>query len=1017
MNREQEIRFNFLDEAQNYFDNIESILLKFTEQETTQEDLDLALRAAHSVKGGAGMMGFSPLSMVAHRLEDFFKILRLRYHSTKIETEVQTLLLKGVDNLREIASLHRQGTTIDELSLKTKVLPVFDQLKTHLGELDQNDENQLFNQIEDSNSELIMFEDQVEVILDDFERQLETFPPDALSDILFVTAEQLMVFSQLANLDSFTELCQSVQSQAQTANLEDIKSLAQDSLDIWRRSHALVLRGSLEKLPSQLTSNQPDINLDQEDTISFPFMDEINTEDEFPEFPEPEWENEDSFEFNEIDSLDLDLSEVQSQLTDIDEESLETLTSELESISELNLENPEDLNPQDLHTNILSISENDKVTTSSSDKSSSFQEINRTVRVPVTQLYQFNKLLGKLTLERNKVNLQLQQLHNVASLMRKRMYQLEKSNTKLKSWYDKASIEGVLNVEAETKSASLSTKKSSPKTISFSSSNQIDLSEFDTLEMDRYTDLHLISQEQMESIVQLEEVTNDIETGLQDITSVMDDLNRTTRSLQTNASRTQMVPFGDVVKMFPRVARDLSVQFGKKVSLKIEGEDTLIDRSILESLNAPLMHLFRNAFDHGIEDQQTRMKLGKVLEGTINIQASNRGTQTVITISDDGAGIPLGKIKTRLQKRGMSAEKIKSLSETEILNYIFEPGFSTTEKVTELSGRGVGMDVVRTNLQEIRGDIQVETKANYGTKFTLSVPFTLSVLRVMLLERAGIVFALSVDTIKEMVRLTPEEIAKIKSSHQLMWEKSVIPVMEIEKNLIFNRPNQPFLVEGMPVINKPTALVVGEKDGEGGLLIDRVWGEQEVTIHSIDSPLPLPYGFLSSIVLGDGRVVPLVDPVQILEACLEDYGVKDDKGIVVASKDITVATSQEQLNRILIVDDSINVRNYLALTLEKAGYDVEQAKDGREAVNKLFAGISVGAVICDIEMPRLDGYGVLEEVKAKPEFKRLPIAMLTSRSNEKHRKIAMNLGASAYFSKPYNEQELLQTLKDLISLK
>jgi chemosensory pili system protein ChpA (sensor histidine kinase/response regulator) len=207
---------------------------------------------------------------------------------------------------------------------------------------------------------------------------------------------------------------------------------------------------------------------------------------------------------------------------------------------------------------------------------------------------------------------------------------------------------------------------------------------------------------------------------------------------------------------------------------------------------------------------------------------------------------------------------------------------------------------------------------------------------------------------------------------------------------------------------------VGEGNNLGGIHIERFWGEQEVSIRPIDSPIALPQGFISSMVLGDGRVIPVVDPVQLLEGCLTKAQNQEPETTTTIDKKNTLSQAIAQADKILIVDDSINVRRFLALTLEKAGYEVEQAKDGQEAVEKLLAGLSVEAVICDIEMPRLDGYGVLEEIKGKPEFQYLPIAMLTSRSNEKHRKVAMNLGASAYFSKPYNEQQLLQKITELI---
>ncbi len=504
-------------------------------------------------------------------------------------------------------------------------------------------------------------------------------------------------------------------------------------------------------------------------------------------------------------------------------------------------------------------------------------------------------------------------------------------------------------------------------------------------------------------------MATDIKLGLQDINQAVRDLHYTTKSMQGNVTRTQMLPFAEVVKRFPRVIRDLNLQFNKQVNLKILGENTLLDRSAIEALSDPLMHLLRNAFDHGIEDSETRIATGKPPSGTITIQANNQGTYTVITLSDDGGGIPLDKIRDRVVTMGIPQSDITKIPETQLLDFIFEPGFSTAKQVTELSGRGVGMDVVKTNLQEIRGDVKVATQPGKGTTFTLKIPFTLSILRVAVVEQAGIVFAIPASSIKELIPCNSEQIITSDNNKYIHWNQTEIPLVEIEKTLIYRRSHNSVNLTGNPVIDKTMAITIGDETSFAALQISRFWYEQESTIRTIDSPIALPPGVISSVVFGDGKVIPLVDPILLAEKCLKDCLTNHQ-----SSQNPTETKNLPTVKTILVVDDSINVRRYLSLTLEKAGYRVEQAKDGREAVDKLLGGLVVQAVICDVEMPRLDGYGVLEEIKERAEFARLPIAMLTSRSNEKHRKLAMNLGASAYFSKPYNEQELLDKLAELL---
>lgn len=1035
MDKEQQIRLNFLDEAEDCFDTMESVLLNLSSEVAQPQQLDLALRSAHSVKGGAGMMGFMPLSKIAHELEDFFKILRVRYHSTQIDVEVETLLLQSLDRLRQVSELHREGVEIEDWWLDEKVNPILSALSEHLGEVQDEDEDSLLAETEDVDSTLELVEQGLEIVLDEFEQNLANFTPAELSQQLIVAAEKLVTFGRIADLEPLIELCESIQHQATIVDEATLPALTQQALSLWQRSHALIVRGSLEKLPSRLegfaspaitslASSQEMIDLEAEVSDAISHLDDVGVLDGFSE--------EDLTELDEIAEIENQIRETELELETETDFDFITESWESEEITELH----DALSNQDLNTiaDAFTVIDPSGVIAESSSEPISQPEINsevkaqtvpnqlakqvsKTIRVPVDQLYQFNSLFGKLILERNRVNLRLEQLKNFVSLMRQRMNQLERSNTQLRNWYDRASLEGIIPLTEEPLPSfspyvsQNGVTNGNGVTNANGSISENYQGEFDALEMDRYSDLHLISQEQIETIVQLQEVSTDIELGLQEMSQAVQELNQTSRSLQGNVTRTQMIPFTEVVKPFPRLIRELSLKFNKQVNLKVAGESTLLDRSMVETLNAPLMHLIRNAFDHGIEDSDTRIANQKSAQGTITLNAVSRGTQTIITISDDGKGINFGKVCDRLREMGITNEQIRQMSEAQILDYIFQPGFTTTDEVTELSGRGVGMDVVRTAIQEIRGDIQVQTQAGQGTTFILKVPYTLSILRVMLVERAGMIFAVPADSVRQVFHLSAEAGSSIQDLEQITWQGETMPLVRLEESLRFNRPHKPLDIVDKPVVNKPTALIVGEDNHLGGIQIDRFWSEQEVSVRPIDSPIRLPQGFISSIVLGDGRVVPVLDPVQVLEESLASN--QDQTTSINKEDNATMAIAQS--DKILIVDDSINVRRFLALTLEKAGYEVEQAKDGQEAVEKLMAGLAVQAVICDIEMPRLDGYGVLEEVKGKSEFQSLPIAMLTSRSNEKHRKLAMNLGASAYFSKPYNEQQLLDKIAELIT--
>jgi two-component system, chemotaxis family, sensor histidine kinase and response regulator PixL len=1032
MDNDRQIPLKFLDEATDCCDQIESVVLGLAHKTPSPQELDQALRAAHSIKGGAGMMGFMPLSNVAHQLEDFFKILRVRYHTKSINTEVETLLLQGVDFLRQVIVLHRQGQIIDKDWISKHSQPIFEQLHEQLGDLRPEDEDALLSQEGDVDPAMLMLESALKESIDLLAIQLTTISSTQLLASLQSIAAELTDFGRMAKLEKFVNLCQSVDSHCQNTDSLQAVQLVQQALKAWRKSHSVVLLGRFEKIPTNITgiaattsaslefdqfnpqlagieglTESIDLSLLQSEMANLDLDNFSEFSSNFDEMP-PIAELMGAFADGEIPAssttVDLLAPETPATINNFGDRH-ELPLAFLGELAAIDLpEMPSDFVANwdelaDIELPVLPSfgSEDDRlplpvITTTSITNNQQGQ----TVRVPVAYLKQFNTAFGQLILERNAINMRLGEIQSYTSLLRKRMKHLESSNQELRQWYDQASTEGLIPTPQSDNVTAIATRSVT--------------TEFDSLEMDQYNDLHLVSQDQMETIVQLQEVTTDIELSLQDMTQSIRGLNQTTRSLQKNLTRTQMSPFADVVKRFPRLIRDLSVQFGKSVNLKIVGEHTGIDREILDSLSDPLIHLLRNAFDHGIEDVATRLAAGKPTTGNITLEASHRGGETIITISDDGGGIKIDRIRDRLQQMGLPTEEIAKISEAELLDTIFEPGFSTAANLTELSGRGVGMDVVRTNIEEIRGKIQVKTSPGVGTTFTIRVPLALSVIRVMLLERAGFVFAVSVDSVKEIIRFQPD-LLTVNGTH-ISWQSQTIPLVTLEQGLAFGRDHRSFELAGIPTISQTMLLVVGADQLSNAFYIDRFWGEKEVTLRSIDSPIPLTPGFGNSIILGDGRVVPLIDLMQLaswisVTAELAGKGQDDQRSIPT----ITERTLQ---SRILVIDDSINVRRYLAAMLEKEGYEVEQARDGQEAVEKLVGGLVVQAAICDVEMPRLDGYGVLEALRDDETFASLPIIMLTSRNSDKHRSLAMNLGASAYFSKPYTEPELLATLRTLI---
>jgi len=886
--KEAEIRQQFLEEAEEYIRNIESALSELASSNSSRQ-IDGILRAAHSIKGGAAMMGFQTLSSLAHRLEDFFKILKSQ--PSLINQEIEKLLLVGVDCLSQVVKLNFRGDSNDKQCLET-ANRAFAQLQTLLGDAQSNDPIALMPEDGQAMAGLI-FETEVEEYLQRLESLLiANLPAIELQAEVILMAQELGGLGEMLQLQAFTSLCESVVQQLETNSTRPLE-IATLALQAWRTTQATIGCGELSSLPNSL----------------------ITAPDGQPDSPLLDF----------LLPTDFELPPLEGELTPF-----------------LEVEKVDVTEPKSISLSGLATTKDDQ------------EYLDSTVRVPIKLLDRLNDWFGELTIARNNVNVYTDRLRSLSSLLKSRLRTMQNLDSNL--------LVSQANITDQTNQYSL-------------------------------------PQAMLQDLVRLQEVTNDIDLTLEEADHSVSELNRVAKQLQTSLTKVRMRPFADLVSRFPRFIRELASEYGKNVEFKISGDQTLIDRSILEVLNNPLMHLLRNAFDHGIEKPEIRSRLGKKAVGVIEIKAVSQSNQIIITVKDDGGGINLEQIRSKAQQLGLNPQ-----SSEELLSLIFDPGFSTASQVTTLSGRGVGMDIVRTNLKQIGGDIKVDTQLGVGTTFTLSVPLMLSVAKVILVESNGMLLAFLCDSIREMLLPNPNQFCQIAGKESISWSGYIAPLIRLDKWL---KPRQKF--EQTP-LHKQTVLTIEHNNAWLGLLVNRSIGEQEVVIRQVEPGIAMPPGFSSCAVLGDGRVAPLVDVSALL-----DWIDSSDLAVEDCPPKVVNLELEGQKDTILVVDDSINVRRFLSLTLEKAGYRVEQAIDGEEALEKLLTALPIKAVICDVDMPRLDGYGFLGRVKSNSKFKQLPIAMLTSRNGQKDRQLAMQLGATAYFSKPYNEHELLQTIKQMLA--
>ncbi|TVQ41826.1 MAG: hybrid sensor histidine kinase/response regulator [Gloeocapsa sp. DLM2.Bin57] len=898
--QEQQIRQQFLEEAEEYIKNIELGLLGIANQPLTGDRLETIRRASHSLKGGAALMNYPTLSELSHQLENCFNFWQPGYICESVATE--QLLLETIDCLKYCVNEYRQGVeTIDPNWITQVAEPLFNQVQEELGYTSGEDSLAILEVSSGEDIRVLMFTTEVEGCLQRLETVINSEDKTCLREEFTLVAQELGGLGEMLELREFQSLCLAIEQALNQATAENLLEISELALQQWRYAQSLVVNQQFSLIPTNLP---------------------------------------------ELDSQPL-ITEATLVTTTTDDSPSPTITPP-----------PPPTTPSE-----------------------------HNLRVSAEKLAQLEDLFGELIIERNGLNLQLQQLTSLMGLLKQRVNNLDQANRSLRIIYDQTA------------------KIRQPQ----NSQIYADISDsWDSLEFDRYTEIHPLFQDLMEIIVQIQEVTGDIETNLDLTEKAAKGISRTSELLQNNLTQVRLRPFADLVRLFPRAIREMTIKYGKDVNLVVTGESTLIDRTILDLLNDPLIHLLRNAFDHGIEDTQKRIDLGKNPTGTITIDARQRGNLIIITIQDDGQGINIAKIR---QKIGNSPQQ--NLSNEKLIDLIFEPGFSTASQVTELSGRGLGMDIVRRELQKIRGQIQVNSEPGQGTTFTIIVPFTLSVVKVLLLESGKMLLAIPVSVVEEMLVITPDMRIETAGQHLLNWDGEIIPLLSLAPWLNFNRLSPESPGDGSPIINQPIVLMIAQGNRLFALEMERYWGEQEVTVRTLEGVIPLPTGLIGCTILGNGRVVPIADPLALINWLETDHSAVNLTTSVDSFSDtetLLINQTTTAKKTIMVVDDSINVRRFLALTLEKVGYKVEQAKDGQEALEKLATN-HIDIVICDIEMPRLDGYAFLSQVRSHPEYKSLPVIMLTSRSGEKHRQTAMSLGATDYFSKPFQEQVLLATLK------
>jgi chemotaxis protein histidine kinase CheA/ActR/RegA family two-component response regulator len=645
------------------------------------------------------------------------------------------------------------------------------------------------------------------------------------------------------------------------------------------------------------------------------------------------------------------------------------------------------------------------------DRRSKQRTFEQTMRVSVRHLDNLNNLVGELVVSRNTLEQDQNRMRQFVEKLLSEVQRLNDVGKRMQDLYERSLMEN-----------SLIASRQQSKPVPPHAQARIEdleeagtLMEYDPLEMDRFTPIHMLSQKMIELTVRVRESTADIEFVVDGSTEVTRTLRQITGQLQEDLTKSRMVPFAQTADRLQRGVRDNGLKYGKQVELSVEGRDTLIDKVILESLTDPLIHMVNNAIAHGIESAAVRQAAGKPSEGKITIRALHQGNQTIISISDDGAGISTERVKTKAIEKGIiTAQKAATMTKNEVYELLFLPSFSTKDEADELAGRGVGMDVVRTSLTEIRGTITTESQLGVGTTFTIRLPLALSIAKALIAVNNKTNIAFPMDGVEDTQDVSPEQIQLNNEGEQcIFWRDELMPFKPLSDLLGFNRPlPRNNLYDAQEDDSDLVSILILHSDGNLiAVQVDRIITDREIVIKPLQGPAPKPLGIAGATVMGDGRIVPIADVMELIELA------KGNLTRHVSTQwatPMSIQTVEQRESMVLIVDDSITVRELLSLTFKRAGYRVEQARDGQEAWDKLRAGLPCDIVFCDIEMPRMDGLEFLSRVQKDVALSKVPVAMLTSRGSDRHRQIAAQLGASGYFIKPYLEEALLDAAKRMI---
>ncbi|TEU15036.1 MAG: response regulator [Anaerolineales bacterium] len=626
------------------------------------------------------------------------------------------------------------------------------------------------------------------------------------------------------------------------------------------------------------------------------------------------------------------------------------------------------------------------------------------VRVPLERLDELVRLVSELTISRTVFEQRMADFGREVEELQFSTERLGRVSSNLETQYEVSALGGrlVLSSVGQVGNPSTGLRAGLSHTATFNTHG------FDDLEFDRYTEFHLLSRELAETASDIRMLSNGLGTLIGDFDSILNRQGRLSSEIQDKLMQVRMVSLATLATRLHRAVRVLAREQGKLVDLVLEGKDIELDKTVLEEIADPLLHLLRNAVDHGIEPPALRQVMSKPERGLIRLRAYHEGNQVVIQVSDDGAGLEPEILRSAAISGGYVSEAdAPQLSDEELYSLVFLPGFSTSGEVSEVSGRGVGLDIVKTNVQKLKGAVTLDSTPGQGATFTIRLPMTLAVTRALLVKAHNETFAIPLSAVTQILRLEREEIEHVGQEPVVWVGGQVYPMLRLGQVLNLRQPAAE-TVQRLPVL----ILNAGAK--QVALVVDQLLAGREIVIKTLGNHLRRVHGVTGATLMGDGSVVLILNPADlIIEAPQpEAWAPPFDK---LRTQLQPLATRAREALTVMVVDDSVSVRRVVSKLIKSAGWQPMAAKDGLDALEIIqHSAQPPDLILVDIEMPRMDGYELMATLRAQEAYRNIPLVILTSRAGEKHHRKALELGASDYIVKPYQDETLLNIIRHLV---